>query len=491
MKQHSFFASALLLTITLFCSGSLFAQWSSTSSALWTTNTNLRVGIGTSNPTNAKLQFDNGLGNKITLFQRSTTEAYGLGMNNDNLSAYIPSGARFSVRNNSSSGAEKFVVTYNGNVGVGTSAPIYAMDVRGNISNGAADFILGKYDGRAQGSKQLNRALVHYKWNNQIDDALVINYEGDFEGGTVVDGPSLSAKNLIHVGYSNTNNGTYDLRFGGASTGEGIGSKRTAGGNQGGLDFYTNYTSRMSITTAGNVGIGINAPTTKLHVNGDVRCFNIFTNSDRRYKANIQTLGGAMDKVMAMRGTSYDFAANQLPEGYTAGKQVGFIAQEMKAVMPELVKEDAEGMMSINYIGVIPVLVEALKEQHEVIEEKETRIAALEAQNSELQTRLARIEATLGIAADRQTEVKTAPVSTKVSPNPTSGLVTIDLQNTSTAKSVVVNIVDAAGRQVATRNAAGTSSLQFDLSQLPSGVYVAQVIADGKMVSNNKVQLVK
>lgn len=58
----------------------------------------------------------------------------------------------------------------------------------------------------------------------------------------------------------------------GSSDSEGIASKRTAGGNQNGLDFYTNSTARLSITNIGNIGIGITGlPTAKLEINGDLK----------------------------------------------------------------------------------------------------------------------------------------------------------------------------------------------------------------------------
>jgi hypothetical protein len=63
------------------------------------------------------------------------------------------------------------------------------------------------------------------------------------------------------------NNG--DLNFGlkfGPGSGEGIASKRTPGGNQFGLDFYTEFTNRMAITQNGNVGIGTNNPSALLHL---------------------------------------------------------------------------------------------------------------------------------------------------------------------------------------------------------------------------------
>lgn len=52
MKKHSFFASALLLTLAPFGSGNLWAQWSQNGTSIWNSNLNQKVGIGTNNPAN-------------------------------------------------------------------------------------------------------------------------------------------------------------------------------------------------------------------------------------------------------------------------------------------------------------------------------------------------------------------------------------------------------------------------------------------------------
>ncbi len=78
--------------------------------------------------------------------------------------------------------------------------------------------------------------------------------------------------NGVHVDGMGNNNGTIDfgLKFGGAlSSGEGIASKRTAGGNQYGLDFYTSSNDRMSIAANGFVGINTTSPSQRLEVAGN------------------------------------------------------------------------------------------------------------------------------------------------------------------------------------------------------------------------------
>ncbi|MBP6821871.1 MAG: hypothetical protein KA368_10020 [Acidobacteria bacterium] len=85
-------------------------------------------------------------------------------------------------------------------------------------------------------------------------------------------GQDLNAGREITVDFGGTFNGNFTsfggLRFGntGFQTGEGIASKRTAGGNQFGLDFYTNYVSRLSIVNNGNVGIGTSTPGDRLEI---------------------------------------------------------------------------------------------------------------------------------------------------------------------------------------------------------------------------------
>ena len=59
--------------------------------------------------------------------------------------------------------------------------------------------------------------------------------------------------------------------------------------------------------------------------------------------------------------------------------QIGLIAQEVEPVLPEIVKTDEQtGLKTVGYLGLVPVLLEAVKEQQDIIERLEARVAALE-----------------------------------------------------------------------------------------------------------------
>ena len=81
--------------------------------------------------------------------------------------------------------------------------------------------------------------------------------------------------------------------------------------------------------------------------------------SDARLKSNIASLGSTLSKLLLIDGKSYTMKTNEAIE------KIGLLAQEVQQAFPELVKEagDAEGTLSINYQGMIPVLINAIKEQ--------------------------------------------------------------------------------------------------------------------------------
>ena len=91
-----------------------------------------------------------------------------------------------------------------------------------------------------------------------------------------------------------------------------------------------------------------------LTVSGDV-----VVSSDARLKSNIVSLGSTLSRLLLIDGKSYEMKGKQ---------KIGVLAQDIKEVFPELVTEDDNEMLAVNYQGLVPVLINALKEQQSEIE---------------------------------------------------------------------------------------------------------------------------
>ncbi len=149
------------------------------------------------------------------------------------------------------------------------------------------------------------------------------------------------------------------------------------------------------------LGIGTNSPSCALEVNGTISCTALTQTSDLRAKTNVADLGSTLNKLEELRPVKYNLLPDNvqlraetlqaLPDTgkvvtadmrkYLAleekrdqdRKHIGFIAQEFKKVFPELVYEDDKGMLSIDYLSLIPVLVETIQELNRRLEAMENK----------------------------------------------------------------------------------------------------------------------
>jgi hypothetical protein len=128
-----------------------------------------------------------------------------------------------------------------------------------------------------------------------------------------------------------------------------------------------------------------------LHESGNLWIAGVLTQaSDRRLKKDIGTIDSPLSKVMGMRGVGFNWREREFDNRkFDPDRQIGFIAQELKEVLPEAVSEGEDGYYSVSTSTVVPVLVEAMKEQQGQIEK-------LKSENDALKAKLARFETTLG-----------------------------------------------------------------------------------------------
>jgi hypothetical protein len=137
-------------------------------------------------------------------------------------------------------------------------------------------------------------------------------------------------------------------------------------------------TIRMHVNNNGNIGIHTTSAAYPLDVSGTIRCSSVIETSDDRLKTNVQTLDNALEKVERLRGVSFQWNAEGESVGATAGeKQIGVLASEVEQVFPELVSSPEDGYKSVDYTKLTAVLIEAVKEQQEMIEELRAEVEEL------------------------------------------------------------------------------------------------------------------
>ena len=122
---------------------------------------------------------------------------------------------------------------------------------------------------------------------------------------------------------------------------------------------------------SGSVGIKVNESNLPLSyaldVSGSIRASGtVLQGSDERLKKDITTVDDALLKVERLNGVYFKWKSDDRED-------IGVIAQNVQEILPEVVSEDNNGYLNVNYSGIVPVLIEAIKELQERIEELENR----------------------------------------------------------------------------------------------------------------------
>ncbi|MGY8864904.1 MAG: tail fiber domain-containing protein [Methylophagaceae bacterium] len=126
-----------------------------------------------------------------------------------------------------------------------------------------------------------------------------------------------------------------------------------------------------------NLGIGVNEASDlplayKLVVSGSIKATGtVVQGSDERLKKDIAPIDNALSRINHIDGVFFKYKDS-------GDKSVGFVAQQIQKVLPEVVSEDNNGYLGVNYSGVTAVLVEAIREQSSIISDLESRLSKLE-----------------------------------------------------------------------------------------------------------------
>lgn len=267
------------------------------------------------------------------------------------------------------------------NAGVG-SENIYLGRRTGQFAEGDQNIVIGNDAGRGVGGSSSFSEVTLVGDNS--GSFLTTGVRNSFFGGST--GPSVSTggHNTL-IGYSsgfrlstggnNVMVGTYAgydnvSGFANVFLGHLAGSQET-GSNQ----LYIDNTNTVDPLIWGDFLSNF------LIVYGDLQVEGtLYEVSDINKKKNINPLTNSLEKVMALNGVSFEWIRDEESKGDSKvpTESIGVIAQNVEAVLPSLVSEKRNGAKAVNYSGLIPVLLEAIKEQQGQIELLERRISELE-----------------------------------------------------------------------------------------------------------------
>ena len=167
----------------------------------------------------------------------------------------------------------------------------------------------------------------------------------------------------------------------------------------------------------------------------------------------------------------------------------GLAADQLKDVYPELVYEDANVNVSINYVEMVPLLVQSISELNGRVNELERENAALRASNDMAEAKGRGMASVInGVAAD--TDILSLAQNV---PNPFTDKTTIDVNVPEAVQNAAILIYDMSGKQIdkIQVSARGASQVSISGTALSEGMYLYSLIADGKVVDTRKMILTR
>lgn len=301
--------------------------------------------------------------------------------------------------------------------------------------------------------------------------------------------------------------------------------------NNPGIFSLTSYSATFgwqpcfTVRANGNVGIFNSNPQQALVVGSESIPKQVVVNgvlthgSDSRMKEDIQNIGtGILAKLQSLQGVSYrlkkeapvyeipaklrndssfmrtmsaqpSLLSNE-PDPVADKRHYGFVAQDVKEVFPELVYEsDSAGLLSVDYIGMVPILLEGMKEQQAQIDQQQQQIEELQEQLAAVQQVLENASGEISFVA----RTKEKAVLYQNTPNPFYQSTEICFYIPEEVQTAIIYIYDINGFQKAKYSIAirQEGSITIDGSTLDAGSYFYTLVCDGTPIASKQMVLTK
>lgn len=228
-------------------------------------------------------------------------------------------------------------------------------------------------------------------------------------------------------------------------------------------------------------------PTHILKINGTGLINGMNLTSDSRFKSDVKPIEKTDEIINKLNPVIYKFKTEEFKDrGFPAGNTYGFIAQELKEVLPFTVTEETDGYLSVNYIAIIPVLTQAIKEQQQKIEKLEEKVATIEGINKQQGT----LE---GSTEPQKVEINKTAMLMQNNPNPLSDVTFIDYYLPATTVSAFIKVTDNNGRliQAFPIEKTGYGQLELNCLNMATGTYYYSLIVDNNVIATKTMLIAK
>lgn len=246
---------------------------------------------------------------------------------------------------------------------------------------------------------------------------------------------------------------------------ENIITKQSAGG----------LTCSQIIDDGINVGVGYSNPNFALDVNGTLHCTNLTTISDIKFKKNIAPISNSLETILKLNGKTYNWKKEEFKDiKFSNELQYGLIAQEVKEVLPTLVSVSGNGEYSVNYLSLIPILIESVKE--------------LANQNAVLNNKINELVRKDLIAENKITDGKTYFSSNYPNPFETETLIDFFIdKSVNTARIILFDVNGSTIRKYDLNERGLISTLKINKEDLKSGIYFYTLMTDNFVIGTKKM----
>lgn len=227
--------------------------------------------------------------------------------------------------------------------------------------------------------------------------------------------------------------------------------------------------------------------------NGEVWGTGLFTFSDQRLKTKIIDIDNPMDKIMKLRGVFYYYKPNASLKGFglnlsDTSRQIGFIAQEVRAVIPEVVDSSAKGALGINYNQLIALLTAGIQQQQGELNALKIQLN----QCCEKNTPIGKKDTLINLGKTSSTSLLNQQfVLYQNQPNPFSVNTLINYQTPTDAKGINLMVFNMQGELIKsyTNLLPGKQNVQINGSDLKPGMYLYSLISNGNEIDTKRMIL--